>query len=107
MRFYGDSALLLDGILGDGRSRSRIGLVLLLIQHHLARLHIPELLARFLLNDTGIAALQGIDLVLELLLLHLLLINLTLQALDFGSLRLPNLHAVGAEHDLISNKNGQ
>src|SRR5580692_9515500 len=107
MRFYGDSGLLLAGILGNGRSRSRIGLVLLLIQNHLARLHIAELLARFFLDDARIAALQGINLMLELLLLHLLLIDLALQALNFGSLRLPNLHAVGAEHDLISNEDGQ
>src|SRR5580698_5225447 len=103
----GESVLFLGSILGHSGRPARIGLGSRFEQNYFARLHVAELLASFLLDDAGVAALQGVDLALQVLMLLLLAIDFLLHVADLGALGFPNLHSVGAEDDLVSDQDGQ
>src|SRR5579862_4997434 len=98
----GNRELFLRGIFRHGWCATRIGLGSRFEENNFARLHVAELLASFLLDDAGVAALQGVNLALQVLMLLLLAIDFLLHAVDLGALGLPDLHTVGAKDDLIS-----
>src|SRR5580698_9696854 len=89
----GESVLFLGSILGHSGRPARIGLGSRFEQNYFARLHV--------------AALQGVDLALQVLMLLLLAVDFLFHVADLGALGFPNLHSVGAEDDLVSDQDGQ
>jgi len=75
----------------------------LLEQNYFAGFYVAELFASFLLNHARVAALQGLHAILKLFVIEFAALDLLLQRLHFRPFALPDLHAIGAEDNLVSN----